>query len=292
MATQDDIEYHYDVDNHFYELFLDKDYLAYSCAVWKDAQTLESAQKAKLDRLSRYAEIKPHQRVIDVGCGWGGLLKHISQHYADTHLHGLTLSTNQSSYVNALNLPQTAIQLMSWQDFKAPEQKFDAIVSIGAFEHFASFEDQSKNKQREIYQHFFEWCRSISTNDASIGLQTIVINRAPKNLSEVRDSRFILTKVFPGSALPCINDIQASIVDQYEIAQAKKIGLDYARTLNEWNVRLKNNKEKIISKYSEALFAHYQEYFEACERCFESGYVDLFQVSLKIVQPTRILAKK
>lgn len=291
MATQDDIEYHYDVDNRFYDLFLDKDYLAYSCAVWKDAQTLESAQKAKLDRLCRYAGIQPHQRVIDIGCGWGGLLKHIGQNYLDTKLHGLTLSTNQFSYVQALNLPNTTAELISWQDFKPLDQKFDAIVSIGAFEHFASFEDQLKNKQREIYRYFFEWCRSISTNDASIGLQTIVINRAPQSLSEVRDSRFILTRVFPGSALPCINDIQASIVDQYEIAQAKKIGVDYARTLKEWNARLQNNKDKIIKTYSEDLFNHYQNYFEACERCFQSGYVDLFQVSLKRIKPIRILTK-
>jgi cyclopropane-fatty-acyl-phospholipid synthase len=180
--------------------------------------------------------------------------------------------------------------LCSWQDFSPSERKFDSIISIGAFEHFASYEDHAASRQRNVYKSFFDWCQSVSTPEAQIGLQTIVINRAPNSISEVRDSRYLLNKVFPGSALPSISDIQAAIIDKYEISEVRRIGLDYARTLFEWNKRLVLKKDKIIERYGQDLFDHYRTYFDSAQRCFESGYVDLYQVSLSRVKPLRILS--
>ena len=116
-----------------------------------------------------------------------------------------------------------------------------------------------------------------------------MIARAPNSVSELRDSRYLLNKVFPGSALPSISDIQAAIIDKYEISAVSRIGLDYARTLNEWKQRLVLNKEIIIERFGQHLFDHYSIYFDAAQRSFESGYVDLYQVSLKRVKPLRIL---
>jgi cyclopropane-fatty-acyl-phospholipid synthase len=291
MATQADIEHHYDVDNDFFALFLDKKYRAYSCGVWKSAADLEQAQEAKLDRLCRYANVQANQHVIDIGCGWGGLMNNIIEKYPNTHVHGLTLSTEQFEYVKSQQKPNVSLELRSWQDYAAPEKKFDSIISIGAFEHFASFEDHAASRQRDIYKTFFDWCLNVSTPDAQIGLQTIVISRAPNTLSELRDSRYLLDKVFPGSALPSISDIQAAIVDKYEISKVSRIGLDYARTLFEWNKRLELNKDKIVERYGQALFDHYRTYFDASQRCFESGYIDLYQASLRRVKPLRILSK-
>lgn len=291
MATQADIEHHYDVDNDFFAIFLDKKYRAYSCGVWKSATDLEQAQEAKLDRLCRYANVQANQHVIDIGCGWGGLMNNIIEKYPNTHVHGLTLSTEQFEYVKSQQKPNVSLDLRSWQDYAAPEKKFDSIISIGAFEHFASFEDHAASRQRDIYKAFFDWCLNVSTPDAQVGLQTIVISRAPNTLSELRDSRYLLDKVFPGSALPSISDIQAAIVDKYEISKVSRIGLDYARTLFEWNKRLELNKDKIVERYGQALFDHYRTYFDASQRCFESGYIDLYQASLRRVKPLRILSK-
>ena len=291
MASKADIEHHYDVDNDFFALFLDKKYRAYSCGVWKKASDLEQAQEDKFKRLCQYANVTQGDKIIDIGCGWGGLLHHIIDHYPNSQVHGLTLSTQQFEYVNQDRNQSLSVDLRSWQDYSVSEHKFDSIISIGAFEHFASFNDQAGSKQRDIYQTFFEWCQSISTSEAQIGLQTIVISRAPNSLSELRDSRYLLNKVFPGSALPTISDIQAAIIDKYEISAVSRIGLDYARTLNEWRQRLVLNKEMIIERYGQNLFNHYIIYFDAAQRCFESGYVDLYQVSLKRVKPVRILTK-
>lgn len=291
MASQADIAHHYDVDNDFFELFLDKKYRAYSCGVWKSANNLEQAQEDKFDRLCRYANIAEGHRVIDIGCGWGGLMDTIIEKYPNTSVHGLTLSVEQFEFIKSAHKSNISLELRSWQDYMPSDDKFDSIISIGAFEHFASFEDQAASRQRDIYKTFFDWCQSISTPDAQIGLQTIVISRAPNSLSELRDSRYLLDKVFPGSALPSISDIQAAIIDKYEISAVRRIGLDYARTLSEWNKRLELNKDKVVERYGQELFDHYRTYFDAARRCFETGYVDLYQVSLRRVKPLRILSK-
>ncbi len=291
MASKADIEHHYDVDNDFFALFLDKKYRAYSCGVWETALDLEQAQEDKLDRLCRYANVMQGHQVIDIGCGWGGLMNRITEKYPDTHVHGLTLSTQQFEYVNSMRSSSLSVDLCSWQDYLSPVRKFDSIISIGAFEHFATFQDHVAFRQRDIYKTFFDWCLNISTPDAQIGLQTIVISRAPNSLSELRDSRYLLDKVFPGSALPSISDIQAAIIDKYEISAVRRIGLDYARTLSEWNIRLELNKDKILEHYGQILFDHYRTYFDSAQRCFESGYVDLYQVSLRRVKPLRVLSK-
>jgi cyclopropane-fatty-acyl-phospholipid synthase len=291
MASQADIAHHYDVDNDFFALFLDKKYRAYSCGVWKKAITLEQAQEDKFDRLCRYANVALGHHVIEIGCGWGGLMNTVLDKYPNTSVHGLTLSTEQFEFINSASRPNLSLDLRSWQDYIPPEHKFDSIISIGAFEHFASFEDQAESRQRDIYKTFFDWCLSVSTSEAQIGLQTIVIARAPNSLSELRDSRYLLDKVFPGSALPSISDIQAAIVDKYEISAVHRIGLDYARTLFEWNKRLEFNQNKIVERYGQELFDHYRTYFDAARRCFETGYVDLYQVSLRRAKPLRILSK-
>jgi len=292
MATQADIQAHYDLDNDFFALFLDHDYRVYSCGVWQSASSLEEAQKRKLERLSKFAHLVDGQHVLDVGCGWGGLMQYITDQFPKSSVHGLTLSSAQYAHIQSVPKARIAVSLRAWQDYAPSEKKFDAIISIGAFEHFASMEDHIHSRHRQIYINFFEWCRQVTTSDAYVGLQTIVINRAPINIGEVRDSRYLLEKVFPGSALPSVSDVQAALVDLYEIVELRLIGQDYARTLNEWNIRLLANRDLIIEKYGAHVFDHYRTYFDAAKRTFESGFVDLLQVSLRQPKAIKIHTSK
>lgn len=289
MATQDDIEKHYDVGNDFYEMCLDEKYLGYTCGVWDKATTNEQSQKDKFERLCHYANVKEGSNVLDVGCGWGGVMKFVSEKYPTAHVHGLTLSTKQIDYIDSLKLTSNSVELRAWQNYSPPEHKFDAITCIGCLEHFATYEDSAEGRQRDIYKNFFDWCLSVTTPEAQIGLQTIVMTRMPSNLTELRDS-WLVHEVFPGSALSSISDIQAAIVDKYEISKVSRIGLDYVQTLKEWDIKLQSNKDLIIARYSEELYELYHNYFNAASRCFETGYFDLYQVSLKRAEPTRILS--
>jgi cyclopropane-fatty-acyl-phospholipid synthase len=290
MATQEDIEKHYDIDNEFYALFLDETYLGYTCGVWDKADNIEQSQTDKFERLCRYAHVKPNSKVLDVGCGWGGLSTYINKNYQSTYVHGLTLSTKQLEYINNAKNPIASVELCAWQNFVAPEPKFDALISIGCLEHFATYEDSISGKQRQIYKDFFDWCLSVTTPEAYVGLQTIIITRLPNNIQELRDS-WLVHKIFPGSALASISDIQEAVNDKYEISAVSRIGHDYVPTLQAWSDKMLQNRAEIVAGYGQELFDEYLAYFEGAKRCFETGYFDLYQVSLKRAQPTRIFKR-
>ena len=282
MATSEDIQFHYDVDNAFYAIFLDRDFRAYSCGVWDDASTLEEAQRAKIDRICHFAAVQQDARLLDIGCGWGGLMNHAISVHGARSAHGLTLSNDQIDHICAAARPQVSAALPSWRDHR-PTHLYDAITSVGAFEHFVSRAERMAGHQIEIYRDFFATCRRVSTERAHLGLQTIVTARNPTTLQEARDARYLLDKVFPGSALPTEADIHAGSAGLYEPVEIRRIGRDYARTLACWRTRLLEQRDLAAMKFGVAVVDHYVRYFEAAERSFESGVTDLVQVSLKPV---------
>ena len=279
MATSEDIQFHYDVDNTFYALFLDRDFRAYSCGVWDEASTLEGAQRAKIDRICRFAAVKQGACLLDIGCGWGGLMNRAIDVHGARSAHGLTLSHDQIAHIDTEARPKVSAALQSWRDHQ-PEQLYDAIASVGAFEHFVSRPERMAGQQLVIYRDFFATCRRISTAHAHLGLQTIVTARNPTTLQEARDARYLLDKVFPGSALPTEADIHTGSAGLYEPVEIRRIGRDYARTLACWRVRLLEQREFAATQFGLAVVDHYLRYFEAAERSFEAGVTDLVQMSL------------
>jgi len=282
MASKEDIQRHYDVNNDFYKLFLDTNYRAYSCGVWDGATTLEEAQAKKLSRLASYAHIKQGGSILDIGCGWGGMMSYALDECRASSAYGITLSQHQYDYMSAFNNNKATVDLMNWCDLDT-EKKFDAVVSIGAFEHFASLSDKFKKNHVEVYRSFFKKCWDITVDGSYLGLQTIVTVRMPESRRELKDVKMLLRDVFPGSSLPTISDIQASAAGLYEINKLELIGKDYKKTLDCWLDRLKENKENIIQSYGSGVYHSYFEYFVAAGSCFESGLIDLLQISLKRV---------
>lgn len=280
MATSNDIQFHYDINNDFFKLFLDNKYMVYSCGVWETANNLEEAQKNKLKRIAHFGRIQNGYNILDIGCGFGGMLEYCNTTLKTTHAMGITLSKAQYDYIINKKIPSVSLELCSWSDLK-PATQFDAIVSIGAMEHFASLDDRKNGIQTDVYRHFFQCCFNFSKDHAYLGLQTIVTFKKPDTLQSMRDTHYLLKNVFPGSVLPDINSLQKAMIDLYEPIELRTIGLDYARTLKEWKKRLNSNKQKIISEYGEKLLHHYNCYFDSAIRNFENGYTSLLQMSLK-----------
>lgn len=281
MANQQEIEFHYDKDNDFFELFLDKNYRMYSCGIWEDAHTLEEAQISKLRRMSQFSHIQPGATVLDIGCGWGGLLEYALNIRYAAKVVGLTLSSMQFDYIKKHFFDDhLSVHLKSWQAFNTFE-KFDSIVSIGAMEHFVSLEERKRNNHIPVYRKFFQKCADLSNETAYLGLQTIVILKNPDTIQSMKDTHYLLKYVFPGSVLPEISAIQVAMQGIYEPVELKTQELDYARTLAAWQKRLNHHKIHIIQYYGESLWHHYNHYFDAARRSFENGYVSLLQVSLK-----------
>jgi len=280
MATSEQVRYHYDIDTEFFLSFLDTTYHVYSCAVWDSADTLETAQMNKLARLASYARIRPGDSILDIGCGWGGMLEYATAVIGAREATGLTVSRDQHAFVTSQDNPRVKAHYCSWDDFDALDV-FDAIVCIGAFEHFSSRQDRLAGLHIDVYRAFFKRCAELTRTDSYIGLQTIVTARTPRNRQELQDSRYLLDHVFPGSALPTINDIQAAMLGLYDVCELRTIGRDYARTLCAWSQRLVAKKDFIVARYGYGLFEHYYRYFEAARRNFENGVTELLQVSLR-----------
>jgi cyclopropane-fatty-acyl-phospholipid synthase len=280
MATQYDVQCHYDISNDFFKLFLDNKYRIYSCGVWENANTLEEAQENKLKRIAHFAYIKKGHHILDIGCGWGGMLEYSIDILGVSSAMGITLSNAQYQYILQKNLSSVSLHLCSWSGLKV-DKRFDAIVSIGAMEHFVSLAERKNGKQIDVYEHFFECCSKLSKNNSYLALQTIVTLKKPETLQSMRDTHYLLKYVFPGSVLPEISNLQMAMSKWYEPVELRTIGPDYARTLKEWKIRLNQNKRKIIAQYGEILFMHYNHYFDAAIRSFENGYISLLQMSLR-----------
>jgi len=282
MAKKKDIQEIYNIGNDFYFLWLDKRKI-YSCAVWyEDTESLEEAQVNKLERIADFAHISPGKRVLDVGCGWGGSLKYYLETKNITYGAGLTLSEYQFEEMQSLNEPGLDPILVDWNDY-SPDQKFDAIITMGAFEHFANIDDRRTGKIVSIYRNFFRRCHQWSTPGSHLALQTIIGGVTPLDLEDIRNIRFNLEVILPNSIVPYLEEIVVALREYYDIEKLVTIGNDYSKTASEWLKRLKANKSPIINRFDEELFSNYERYLTSVMRTFKMRYLSLAQMSLKRV---------
>jgi cyclopropane-fatty-acyl-phospholipid synthase len=168
-ASSEAIEHHYDVGNEFYRLWLDET-MTYSCALWAEGDTLERAQLRKLDHLIEGARAGGADRVLDVGCGWGALLVRLVELHGVKHATGLTLSRAQAEAVAALQDERIDVRVENWAEHE-PGERYDAIISIGAFEHFARF-GMTRRERVAAYRKFFAFCWELLPPGGRLVLQT------------------------------------------------------------------------------------------------------------------------
>lgn len=266
------IRLHYDVGNSFYGLWLDKS-MTYSCALWERAGDLEEAQERKLDLHLEWAKVRPGDHVLDVGCGWGSLLKRFVSMSTRNTAVGLTLSEEQARYARS-SLPRSSVDVRveSWRDH-SPSRLYDAIVSIGALEHFVKPESSEEARVR-TYAHFFDKCREWSAPGSYLSLQTIAY----------RDGTFrhgVISAIFPESDLPRIDQIELGAADRYEIVQLRRDPEDYARTCHEWWRRLKACEEAAVRVVGRSRVDHFLSFLQASERGFRSGVFDLLRIQFR-----------
>ncbi|MEV6010492.1 class I SAM-dependent methyltransferase [Streptomyces sp. NPDC051976] len=227
-ATAESIKHHYDVSNDFFALWLDTE-LTYTCALRADGDTLESAQRRKLDYLIEGARAAGTRRVLDVGCGWGSLLKRLVGTYGVEHAVGLTLSDSQAERLRELALPRTEVRVENWLDHE-PDGTYDAIISIGAFEHFART-GLSRAERVAAYREFFDRCRQWLPKGGRIGLQTnIKGNNVQMDKQTVRDLLFIMDTIFPESEIPALSEVLEATEKLFDVVTLRNDPDHYSRT--------------------------------------------------------------
>ncbi|MBO1419795.1 class I SAM-dependent methyltransferase, partial [Streptomyces sp. FH025] len=233
-----DIEFHYDLGNDFYALWLDET-LAYTAAKWDgiprtepDATALPRAQRAKLDHHLVLVGARPGDglRLLDVGCGWGAMLAHASRDDRIAHATGLTISRAQYDFLTARALPGAEPRLESWEDHE-PGRPYDAIVAMGAFEHFAAA-GMTRAERLGVYARYFDSCHRWLRPGGRMSLQTITYDDAADGSGPI--GVFVGNEVFPSARLPRLTEIAAACDPYFSMVALTASAEDYARTLASW----------------------------------------------------------
>lgn len=267
------IRHHYDVGLPFYRGWLDPS-LTYSCGLWDDAEDLEEAQARKLDYHADNVRAGAGSRILDIGCGWGSMLRHLQARGVDRAV-GLTLSPDQFHHVESLALARSEVRLQSWVDFRS-DDPFSGIVSIGAFEHFAD-PGQTDGQRQDVYRAFFRKCRDSLEPRGWLSLQTIAYGEM--NRSEANP--FIQTSIFPAAELPTIEDIVVASRGLFEIRTLRNDRVDYARTCEAWASRLRRHARADPAFADAELVSRYHRYLRLSAAGFRMGKIVLLRLEMQ-----------
>ena len=261
------VAHHYDISDELYFLFLDP-LRQYSCGYFKnDGDSLEEAQKNKINHIIKKLNIKENSKVLDIGSGWGHLSMEIAKQ-AKCQVTGVTLSENQYNYSNAkakeLNLGnQVQFKLM---DYREVREKYDRIVSVGMFEHVG----------RKFYKTFFNKVFEILKDDGIALLHTIGSVNSPRN-----PQPWITKYIFPGGYTPSLSEVATPIEKSGLIlSDMEVLRMHYAHTLRNWKERFIQNKEKVLKMFDERFFRMFEFYLSSCEMAFRHGDQVVYQLQL------------
>ena len=265
--SKTNVAHHYDISEKLYDFFLDKN-RQYSCAYFKnDNDTLEAAQENKIKHIIKKLNLKPNQKVLDIGSGWGTLAIEIAKQ-SKCEVLGITLSENQLQYsldkVRELNLEnQVSFKLL---DYRELNEKFDRIVSVGMFEHVG----------RKFYKKYFNKVSELLNNDGVALIHTIGSSNPP------RDPHPWITKyIFPGGYTPSLSEIARPIENSgLVISDMEVLRLHYSHTLRHWKERFLGKREKVLELFDEKFLRMWEFYLAGCEMAFKWGDQVVFQLQL------------
>lgn len=271
-GSRKNIRAHYDLGNEFYELFLDSKMMYSSAYFRSENDSLEAAQREKIDIACRKLDLQAGDRVLEIGCGWGSFAIHAARNYG-AHVTAVTISPAQfaaaTERVSKTNLAAGSAQVVM-QDYRKLEGQFDKIVSIEMFEAVGF----------DHYDDFFGACNRLLTADGSMFLQTITLRE-----QEIRDYRkrvdWIQTYIFPGSELASVVEIGRSLLrtGRLHMKDTESIGLHYAKTLSLWRERFFRRLAEVRQLgFDERFTRMWDFYLGWCEGAFREHYVDAAQL--------------
>lgn len=266
-SARRNVAHHYDLDERLFAAFLDRD-LHYSCAYWRDdARTLEDAQRAKCEHIARKLDLPAGARVLDIGCGFGGLAIHLAEHHG-AQVTGITLSRHQLEEgrrrVAARGLGDRVV--LEAQDYRQTDGEYDAVVSVGMFEHVGPPQ----------YRRFFRVVRERLKATGTALLHTIGVSTAPGPVNP-----WIRKYIFPGGHLPSASQLTAAVERSGLVLTDLEVWRrHYALTLAEWHRRFDAAWEALSPRFDERFRRMWAFYLAASEAGFRWGSLVVFQAQL------------
>lgn len=263
--SQRNVAHHYDLDDRLYDLFLDAD-KQYSCAYFTDpANSLEQAQDDKKAHIAAKLALQPGQRVLDIGCGWGGMALYLHR-VAQVDVLGITLSQEQLKVARARAEAAGVADRVRFEliDYRALTGSFDRIVSVGMFEHVG----------RPQFETFFRQCRKLLADDGKMLLHTIGRMGGPGSTDA-----FTAKYIFPGGYIPALSEIvRASEPSRLIATDVETLRLHYAHTLRLWYQRTVARKAEIETLYDARFYRMWTFYLAGATAAFEHGGMCNYQV--------------
>ncbi|HET9023259.1 MAG TPA: class I SAM-dependent methyltransferase [Burkholderiaceae bacterium] len=269
------ITYHYDVGNAFYQLWLDER-MVYSCAYFRTGEeTLDEAQRAKLDHICRKLRLLPGERLLDVGCGWGGLVIHAAQHYGVSAV-GITLSKEQHALarerVAELGLSdRVRVELLDYRELveRFGRESFDKAASIGMFEHVGL---------KNLAKYFASVAAVLRDRGLFLnhGITATDVENRPVG-GGVSD--FIERYVFPHGELPHLHlAVREMAAASFEVVDVESLRAHYAKTLEHWSRRLESRLDEAARLVSDRTLRIWRAYLAGCSYGFQQGWVSIHQL--------------
>jgi cyclopropane-fatty-acyl-phospholipid synthase len=278
LRAMRNISHHYDLDARFYSMFLDKD-MQYSCAYFEHPNaTLEEAQLAKKRHIAAKLLVKDGHRVLDIGCGFGGMALYLAQ-TAGAVATGVTLSHEQHAVATkrAADKGLTDRAMFRLQDHRDVDERFDRIVSVGMFEHVGV----------AGYDEYFENVKRLLNDDG-----VVILHAIGRSLRPNATNPWIAKYIFPGGYIPSISEVFASIerVGLY-VTDTEILRLHYAETLKIWRERFLARRDEVRELYDERFCRMWDFYLAGSESSFRVDGHMVFQIQLAkrqdVVPPTR-----
>ena len=267
------IQFHYDVSNDFYKLFLDPE-MQYSCAYFTDwTNTLEQAQQNKLEMICRKLRLQPGEKLLDIGCGWGGLICYAATHYG-VHAHGVTLSQTQHDFAveKIARLGLTDRVTVELKDYTLVDGTFDKVSSIGMFEHVG-------------IANLPTYCRKVYDllRDRGIFLNHGITRKAKSDKRDFNkitpEKRLILKYIFPGSELDHVGHVQECMeAGGFDIADVEGWRTHYGYTARYWCERLSARQDEAIGLVGRERYRMWIAYLAAVSFNFSDGPLRLYQI--------------
>lgn len=258
---------HYNLGNDLYEHMLG-DSMAYTCAYWKDAPTLNAAQYAKYDLICRKLQLQPGDKVLELGCGWGGFSRYAAQNY-QCEMTAVNIASEQMKYAAKIcqNLP-VDLHVCDYRDVKTYNPKgirFDKVVSIGLCEHIG-------------YKNYLRFLNLVREQLEPSGL--FLLHTIGKNRTTYYSDPWIQKYIFPGGMLPSIRMLSRAIEGNYVIEDLHNFGSNYDLTLMAWEKNFVKSWPLIHKNYDKRFYRMWRYYLLSCAAAFRARDIQLWQFVL------------
>jgi cyclopropane-fatty-acyl-phospholipid synthase len=265
--SRHNVAHHYDLDGRLYSLFLDGDQ-QYSCAYFETPDTsLDDAQLAKKRHLAAKLRLKPGAKVLDIGCGWGGLALYLAE-IAGAQVTGITLSQEQFQRAQARAIERGHAQDATFRliDYRDVEGRFDRIVSVGMFEHVGV----------GFYETYFGKCAKLLADDGVMVLHSIGRSGPPSITNP-----WIAKYIFPGGYIPALSEVLPAIEHaQLMVSDVEVLQLHYAETLKAWRQRFLAHRDEVVRLYDQRFVRMWEFYLACSEMAFRASDMVVFQIQM------------